>query len=270
LGDVLEAIIGAVWIDSGCDLNIIHKLYMHLFGPYLELFVTPETYVRNPLSYAYEFVAKEHCQGLRFKSVNEMTSYMNEHPSVPAIGCEDVLDSAMALCYSAVVHSKVVGIGIAETTQAAKIRAAYGALLYLQGRTKAFWDEAGCDCATRLAEKEKSTASKKVSPLVREEGELDIDLSADEGSGRDNDDGVLHEMQANRELDGRQELLSPGEPSDPMEVCVEVSTKPKSKRSDDEDSDTEEKVESAAAIPVNEYQLERFGYSNDMLSKMLT
>ena len=41
--DVLEALLGAVFIDSGCNLNMTKKVFMNFFKPYLYVFGNMET-----------------------------------------------------------------------------------------------------------------------------------------------------------------------------------------------------------------------------------
>jgi dsRNA-specific ribonuclease len=41
--DVLEALLGAVFIDSGCDLNITKKVFINFFKPYLYILGNMET-----------------------------------------------------------------------------------------------------------------------------------------------------------------------------------------------------------------------------------
>ena len=46
--DVLEAIIGAVYIDSGCNLTETHHVFMKIFEPYLYFYGNLETVQDHP------------------------------------------------------------------------------------------------------------------------------------------------------------------------------------------------------------------------------
>ncbi len=46
--DVLEAIIGAVFIDSGCNLTETQRVFMNIFEPYLYFYGNLETVQDHP------------------------------------------------------------------------------------------------------------------------------------------------------------------------------------------------------------------------------
>ncbi|KAJ3370349.1 Dicer-like protein 1 [Allomyces arbusculus] len=182
LGDVVEALFAAVWIDSGCEMDAVTRLHDRLFAPYLEHYVTPDTYARNPLSYIYEVVAQKRCSGLRLENVataSPSPAAARPTPSFLAfgtVGTDAVLDPDTSLTYRAALHGHEIGRGTADTSQAAKIRAAQAALATLDGKTMEFWDEIGCDCPVRLRYVESMCAKQK-------DDAMDVDVDADAARG---------------------------------------------------------------------------------------
>jgi dsRNA-specific ribonuclease len=47
-GDVLEALFGAIFIDTGCDISITRKVFMKMFKPYLYVYGNTNTTMEHP------------------------------------------------------------------------------------------------------------------------------------------------------------------------------------------------------------------------------
>ncbi|KNE60111.1 hypothetical protein, variant [Allomyces macrogynus ATCC 38327] len=180
LGDVIEALFAAVWIDSGCNMDAVTRLHDRLFAPYLEHYITPDTYARNPLSYIYEVVAQKRCTGLRLDNVATASASPTaprptHSPLAPGtVGTDALLDPDTSLTYRATLHGHEIGRGTADTSQAAKIRAAQAALATLEGKTMDFWDEVGCDCPVRLRYVESMRA--------KQDDAMDVDIGKVNGN----------------------------------------------------------------------------------------
>jgi dsRNA-specific ribonuclease len=57
-GDILEALFGAVFIDSGCNLTKTREVFMKLFEPYLYVYGNPNTTMEHPRTEAINFWTK--------------------------------------------------------------------------------------------------------------------------------------------------------------------------------------------------------------------
>lgn len=53
--DVLEALIGAVFIDTGCDLNETRNVFMNFFRPYLYVYGNLDTVQDHPKTKLIQF-----------------------------------------------------------------------------------------------------------------------------------------------------------------------------------------------------------------------
>ncbi|KAL7748310.1 Dicer-like protein 1 [Sorochytrium milnesiophthora] len=157
LGDLMESVIAAVWIDSGCDTECVQRLYLRMFEPYLPHYVSPDTVARNPLYAIYQVIAdRGRCQGLSFVRVGgaappRTRSMMMTPSTAPATNSPIEI-----ITFDAVLHGTVIGQGSAETQQTAKIRAAHSALRFLADKNIDYWTQIGCNCmghAKHLREK---------------------------------------------------------------------------------------------------------------------
>jgi dsRNA-specific ribonuclease len=58
MGDVLEALFAAIFIDSGCDLSKTREVFMNIFEPYLYVYGNPNTTLEHPRTEAMNLWAK--------------------------------------------------------------------------------------------------------------------------------------------------------------------------------------------------------------------
>lgn len=64
-GDILEALFGAVFIDTGCDLSKTREVFMKLFEPYLYVYGNTQTLMEHPRTEATNFWAKQSLSNIR-------------------------------------------------------------------------------------------------------------------------------------------------------------------------------------------------------------
>lgn len=53
--DVLEAIMGAVFIDSGCNLSVTYRVFLKIFEPYLYFYGNLATLQNHPKTKVLQF-----------------------------------------------------------------------------------------------------------------------------------------------------------------------------------------------------------------------
>lgn len=57
ISDIFEAVAGAILLDSGCDMELLWKIYGPLMLPFLDSHVTPQTVSCNPVRLFHELVS---------------------------------------------------------------------------------------------------------------------------------------------------------------------------------------------------------------------
>ncbi|KAJ1943199.1 Dicer-like protein 1, partial [Linderina macrospora] len=79
LGDLLESLLGAVYVDSGMDCNVAQALYVHLIEPFLDRFVDSGKLTLNPVIQSQLICQAWGCQAFTWVSqANEdMSDFVN-------------------------------------------------------------------------------------------------------------------------------------------------------------------------------------------------
>lgn len=64
-GDVLEALFGAIFIDTGCNLTETKEIFMKTFEPYLYVYGNIETMTEHPRTETISLWTKQLCSRIR-------------------------------------------------------------------------------------------------------------------------------------------------------------------------------------------------------------
>ncbi|KAK9795892.1 hypothetical protein WJX73_009969 [Symbiochloris irregularis] len=123
LGDMVEAIIGAVFIDSAGDLNATWQVVSHLFG----LLPTPQTVTLHPVRQLGEFAAKRG-QQLMFQ-----IEALKHRPGTPCPTGRPENGPSLTMCTCVAVNAMIGGVAVgrcecARSRRAGKLAAADAAL----------------------------------------------------------------------------------------------------------------------------------------------
>ncbi|KJR82385.1 endoribonuclease Dicer [Sporothrix schenckii 1099-18] len=139
LADVLEAYIGAIFVDSGYDYygTVLPFFHRHVL-PYFEDMTLYDTFAnKHPVTFAVNVLTQ------RF-GCRDWRAVVQETPDNEGDGCVTFATKAAA---GFLVHGRVLGHGIAESGRYAKIAAAKQALAKLDSLgVEAFRALTGCDC----------------------------------------------------------------------------------------------------------------------------
>jgi endoribonuclease Dicer len=139
LADVLEAYIGAIFVDSGYDYygTVLPFFDRHVL-PYFEDMTLYDTFAnKHPVTFAVNVLTQ------RF-SCRDWRAVVQETPNNEGDGC---VTFATKVAAGFLVHGRVLGHGIAESGRYAKIAAAKQALAKLDTLSvEAFRAMTGCDC----------------------------------------------------------------------------------------------------------------------------
>ncbi|KAF4555624.1 Dicer-like protein [Elsinoe fawcettii] len=139
LADIVEAYIGAMFLDSNFDYNQVQKFFdMHML-PYFEDMEIYDTFANDhPIVRLHRLLGDT--LGCR-----EYRVFAEEEPAI---------DSSPARAYVAiVVHDAVIGGDVSMSVRYGKARSAHGALTELEGLSVSqFRAKYGCDCRAEDAE----------------------------------------------------------------------------------------------------------------------
>ncbi|OAA62582.1 Ribonuclease III [Niveomyces insectorum RCEF 264] len=157
LADVLEAYVGALFVDAGYDYHgaVLPFFRRHVL-PYFADMAAYDTFAnKHPVTLAV------HLLGQRF-GCRDWRAVVQETPQTEGDGC---VTFATQVAAGFLVHGHVVGSGVAESGRYAKVAAAKQALAQLDSLcVEAFRALTGCNCPT--------------------EADADVDADVDAGSGR--------------------------------------------------------------------------------------
>ncbi|KAL1892497.1 Dicer-like protein 1 [Sporothrix stenoceras] len=163
LADVLEAYIGAIFVDSGYDYygTVIPFFERHVL-PYFEDMTLYDTFAnKHPVTFAVNVLTQ------RF-GCRDWRAVVQETPDNEGDGC---VTFATKVAAGFLVHGRVLGYGMAESGRYAKIAAAKQALVKLDSLSvEVFRAMTGCDCR------------------VKAEAEAVADAKAQEAEAGDGDD----------------------------------------------------------------------------------
>ncbi|KAL3953974.1 hypothetical protein ACCO45_011930 [Purpureocillium lilacinum] len=139
LSDMLEALVGAMFVDSRYDYSVVEGFFTSFIEPYFEDMALYDTYAsRHPVTALAQMLQNQlGCQNWRL--------YASVVPCGPDQGATAVTgdDAVCAL----MVHDKVVEHDTAKVGRDAKLAVAKMALRRFDGMEKeAFQREMGCDC----------------------------------------------------------------------------------------------------------------------------
>ncbi|KAG0001849.1 Dicer-like protein 1 [Entomortierella chlamydospora] len=70
LGDLVESTLGAVFVDSGFDFDVITDLFSRLIRPFLDDHINFENLTLHPSKLLLEGLQKEGCNNFKFESIN--------------------------------------------------------------------------------------------------------------------------------------------------------------------------------------------------------
>lgn len=136
--DILEAYIGAMFVDSEYDYTTVQRFFRDHFRPYFADMRIYDTFAnQHPVTFFTQFIYEEfgcHAYGLQSEEVQVTDG-------------EGVWTGSTKVAAAVFVHGKVVDGEIRESGRYAKVAAARSALRKLKKTTKEqFLEEYGCDC----------------------------------------------------------------------------------------------------------------------------
>lgn len=136
--DVLEAYLGAIFVDSEYDYSTIQHFFTKHMVPYFSDMRLYDTFAnKHPVTFFTHHVYENfgcHAYGLHSEEI-------------PVPDDEGVITGQMKVAAGMLIHGQVVEGAVRESGRYAKVAAARKALTKLQGLTKEeFVKEYGCDC----------------------------------------------------------------------------------------------------------------------------
>ncbi|CAK7231798.1 Dicer-like protein 1 [Sporothrix curviconia] len=173
LADVLEAYIGAIFVDSGYDYygTVLPFFHRHVL-PYFEDMALYDTFAnKHPVTFAVNLLSQ------RF-GCRDWRAVVQETPDNEGDGC---VTFATKVAAGFLVHGRVLGHGIAESGRYAKIAAAKQALGKLDSLSvDAFRAMTGCDC--RVEAEAEAVAEAKAQGAAAEAVEVDGSMGNTNGT----------------------------------------------------------------------------------------
>ncbi len=148
VADVLEAYIGAVFVDSGYDYyGAVLPFFERHVVPYFEDVTLYDTFAnKHPVTFAVNLLSQ------RFGCC-EWRAVVQETPDNTGDGC---VTFATKVAAGFLVHGRVIGHGLAESSRYARIAAAKQALAKLENLSvESFHVLTGCDCRDEAESGEK-------------------------------------------------------------------------------------------------------------------
>ncbi|KKA28156.1 hypothetical protein TD95_004288 [Thielaviopsis punctulata] len=139
LPDILEAYVGAMFLDSGLDYGVVHQFFVNHVKPYFEDMGLYDSYAnRHPVTYLVKKVQGEF-RCIRWSMVTR------EKPLGLEAGAELLKTSCVAAGF--VIHGQVVGVGEEEEVRFAKVQAALQVTEKISRMSlEDYRVEFGCDC----------------------------------------------------------------------------------------------------------------------------
>ncbi|OGE58522.1 hypothetical protein PENARI_c001G00533 [Penicillium arizonense] len=133
LPDMLEAYLGAIFVDSGFDLTVVEKFFeMHVLPFFGDMSIYDTFANRHPTTYLHSRIAQDfRCTDYCLKS-GEIPGVDGEPPNILAI---------------VMVHGEAIAKAVATSSRYAKIKASSRALETLESMTRSdFRAKYDCDC----------------------------------------------------------------------------------------------------------------------------
>ncbi|KAF9910440.1 Dicer-like protein 1 [Linnemannia zychae] len=81
LGDVLESVFGAVFVDSGWDYSVVEGLFERAVLPTLRDHISIETLKKNPIVQLFHRIQREGCQAFRLKNLTATPAEEQQQPT---------------------------------------------------------------------------------------------------------------------------------------------------------------------------------------------
>lgn len=136
--DVLEAYLGAVFVDSHYEYSTIQRFFVNHVLPYFSDLHIYDTFAnKHPVTFATQFIYEIfgcHAYGLHAEEI-QITDELEK------------LTGRTRVVAGILIHTKVVEVAVRESGRYAKLAAAQKALRKLSEMTKEeFINEYGCDC----------------------------------------------------------------------------------------------------------------------------
>ncbi|KAF9178961.1 Dicer-like protein 1 [Haplosporangium sp. Z 767] len=125
LGDILESVLGAVYVDSGWDFAVVKALFDRAILPTLRKHISMETLKPNPISAMLIRVQGEGCQKVTLKNVTVTTG-----PESPTDNILTPAPTPVPEC-AILIHDKVIVRSTHQTSQLARREAARRVLALL-------------------------------------------------------------------------------------------------------------------------------------------
>ncbi|KAG0025287.1 Dicer-like protein 1 [Podila clonocystis] len=147
LGDVVESMLGAVFVDCGFNVARITELFGHMIRPFLDKHVDLDSIVLHSVKCLVEYLQAQGCNDSRLEQVEEAEKEGAMKPSTLrslGIGRERHRD-APALAYRFLVHGSVVALGCGQHREEVRKQVAEEAMRRLKSEPGLL--ESLCSCA---------------------------------------------------------------------------------------------------------------------------
>lgn len=136
--DVLEAYLGAIFVDSEYDYSVIQRFFTkHMVSFFLDMRIYDTFANKHPVTFFTRHVFEAfgcHAYGLHSEEI-------------PVTDEEGVATGQMKVVAGILIHGQVVDGAVRESGRYAKVAAARKAMIKLEGMTREdFAKEFGCDC----------------------------------------------------------------------------------------------------------------------------
>ncbi|KAG0086071.1 Dicer-like protein 1 [Podila epicladia] len=139
LGDVVESMLGAVFVDCGFSIARITELFEHLIRPFLDKHVDPDRIAVHAVKYLLEYLQAQGCNDSRLEQVDE--------GGVKRLRKLGISRDPIALSYRYVVHGSVVASGSGLSRKDVRKQVAVEAMQRLKLEPGLL--ESLCSCAKR-------------------------------------------------------------------------------------------------------------------------
>ncbi|KAF8931068.1 Dicer-like protein 1 [Dissophora ornata] len=167
LGDVLESVLGAVYVDSRFDFSVVQRVFDNCMLPVLQKHLSMETLKGHPVSVLVMRVQQDGCQLLTLQNITEQTTVeLKSTPASPTSFTES--DSFWSNSksgpvsnpvqeYAVFIHEQVIASVTSTQVQVARKEVAKK-VLELMDRDPGMVARY-CDCASRVSKRARSPES---------------------------------------------------------------------------------------------------------------
>lgn len=147
LGDLFESVLGAIWIDSGCDFEVMQRTILTLGKPFIDCLSLSASVYSNPIGLLYELTQVNECEHLAFdfetmKRVDEREVEESKLKVIPDFGNDEEVTVKVIKCFVH-LHGQVIATAETQTSivsqKECKEQASRRAIQYIESQPN-YWE----------------------------------------------------------------------------------------------------------------------------------